>query len=173
MLCVTVSLAHAAQRGKGGAKPGGGRSNEGQAERERQGRAKSGTRNQSATGRGRAAIRLQAENGRNDRTAGNRRVQQGNEHEHAAGAGAAANKNKTRQPSGAGAATGAAVQNRKSPQATGAQGAAAGAAASNRKFAASYRRTRAPLRRRVDAAANRNAPAGEPAASAARRQGLL
>jgi hypothetical protein len=151
MLCVMVPLAHAAQRGKSGAKQGGGRSNEGQAGREREGQEgnKESERNSQGASGNKAPggeWSQRSHSGKSTQATG----AQG------AAAGAAASNRKSPQATGAqGAAAGAAAANRNSPTATGAQGAAAGAAAANRKAPAA---TGAQGAAAGAAAANQNSP---------------
>lgn len=174
-LCLAVSLAHAAQRGREGEKQRGGKAPGGnQSERKsqgKQGNERSDSKRSEEHRGGTAGGKGSPGGGWSQRThggkpssgqAGTHREQSGT---HDAAAGAAASNRKSPQASGAqGAAAGAAAANRKSPQASGAQGAAAGAAAANR---------RGPLASGAEgaaagaAAANRNSPQVSGAAGAA------
>ena len=141
MFCSAVSFAEGAQRGRGGAKPGGGRSaGEGEAERERSEGAGRESSRKSPEGVGAKSGENKSPGGAwSERTHSGptSNAQHGGEGEHSAAggaaAGSAASKNKSGQPSGAqAAAAGAAAANKNGTSATGKQGAAAGAAAANR-----------------------------------------
>ena len=162
MLCMTVSLAYAEQRGKGGAK-GGGRSG-GEAERKPEGRNEGAGRESSRKPQGAEGARSGGNKSPggawSDRTHSGMTSNQhpGSQHSAAAGAAAgnAAGKNNSSKATGAqGAAAGSAAAKRNAPAATGAQGAAAGAAAANRNAPAA---TGAQGAAAGAAAANRNSP---------------
>ena len=150
-LCLAVSLADAAPRGKGGGEPRGGSSagrkpeekegkqpgHESSGERQEKSGKKSPGGNWSEPNSGGKHHNEQSGSAHNESgaegAAAARKKQPQDSGAQGAAAGAAAAKNKQPQASGAqGAAAGAAAANRNAPKASGAQGAAAGAAVANR-----------------------------------------
>lgn len=134
-LCLTASLAHAQQRGKGGERPAGGNRGGGKAPGGEwsQGKPSAGKegREPGAEGKNRSQA-PGAEGAAAGNAAGRKNPQQATGKQGAAAGAAAANRNKPAATGAQGAAAGAAAANRNKPAATGAEGAAAGAAAANR-----------------------------------------
>jgi hypothetical protein len=178
MLCLAVTVAQAAQRGKGGEKKEGGKPpSKGEAERKPQGKEKKEPTGRESSGQSNAERGSSSAAGKSapggawsDRThsgptSSQAKGESGTSNAAGAPTGTAASTNKATQPTGAqGAAAGSAAAKNNSPSATGAQGAAAGAAAVNRNNPTA---TGAQGAAAGAAAANRNSPAATGAQGAA------